>query len=304
MPAKLAARPRISDIGRSSIARNFRVPLRFPPSSLFNSNFSSVVTASNENWPVSALSFSPTDTRSGVWIGRQEAALRLEEPLRQQSEGSDSVRQPGRQAERIDLVAAVKHRVGKARATQEHSDDRPLPAAVAKRDEFARHGVRREVRAGELDQPFERLDRVAPRAEIERDQVGLAARQHRNRRRLALKIAAVVNFGQRGLHSAVAAVDRQHLRPDAGDDLHRLADLVRVLDLVMEDVRVIRAIFADARQLGEIACRFRVGKQGDTRARSPPEYGRRPAPRAHFSVAVTVSSVAGDFTINSRDHSL
>ena len=94
---------------------------------------------------------------------------------------------------------------------------RSLAVAVAQRDQLARDGVRLEVGPGELDQPLERRDRVAARAKVERDEVGLAARQHRDRRRLVAEMAAVVKLGQRRLDGAVAAVDRQHLRPDPGD---------------------------------------------------------------------------------------
>ena len=48
--------------------------------------------------------------------------------------------------ERIDLVAAVEHRVGKARAAEEHADHRPvLAVAVAQRDQLARDGVAAQV---------------------------------------------------------------------------------------------------------------------------------------------------------------
>ena len=69
------------------------------------------------------------------------------------------------------------------------------------------------------------------------------------------------------LDRAVTAVDRKHLRADPGDYLHRFADLRSLLDLVMEDVGVIGAILADARQLREVARRFRIGQQSDARPR-------------------------------------
>ena len=49
-----------------------------------------------------------------------------------------------RQTERIDLFAAVEHRIGKAGAAQEHADHRPAFAvAVPERDQLARHRVER-----------------------------------------------------------------------------------------------------------------------------------------------------------------
>ena len=105
---------------------------------------------------------------------------------------------------------------------------------------------------------------------------------------LVAEMPAIVELGQRRLDRAVAAVDGQHLRPHAGDDLHRLADLARVLDLIVEDVRVVGAIFADARQLREIAGRFGVGQQGDARPRCRGP-ARPPAPRARLSRGVPSS---------------
>ena len=123
-----------------------------------------------------------------------------------------------------------------------------------------------EVGLGQRDQPLERVDRVAARAEVQRDEVGLAARKHRDRRRLVAEMAAIVKLGQRRLDRPVAAVDDQHLGPHLRDGPHRLADLVGVLDLIVEDVRVVGAIFADARQLRDIAGRLGIGQQGDPRA--------------------------------------
>ena len=74
-------------------------------------------------------------------------------------------------------------------------------------------------------------------------------------------MAAVIEFGQRRLDRAVAAVDDQHLGPHPRDGPHRLADLAGVLDLIVEDVGMLGTISADARQLGEIAGRLGIGQQ-------------------------------------------
>ena len=170
-------------------------------------------------------------------------------------------------AERINFVPAIKHGLGKARTAKEHSDHRPvLGTGATKRDQFPRHGIGFEiVGPRERDQPFERLDRIAFRAEVERDEVGLAAWKHRDGGRLLSEMAAIVELGERGLHGSVTTVQDEHLRPDSRDDSHRLADLARFFDLVVEDVGVAVAIFADSRQLSDVARRFRVGQQSDAR---------------------------------------
>ena len=66
------------------------------------------------------------------------------------------------------------------------------------------------------------------------------------------EMAAIVEFGKRRLDCAVPAVDRQHRRLDPGDCPHRIADLAGLFDLVMEDVGMLRAEGADARQLRDI----------------------------------------------------
>jgi hypothetical protein len=60
-----------------------------------------------------------------------------------------------------------------------------------------------------------------------------------------------------------------------------------MLDLIMEDVRMIGAIFADSRQLREITRRLRVGQQGDARAR-------------HHDATRNATNTRSDFTMNSR----
>ena len=52
----------------------------------------------------------------------------------------------------------------------------------------------------------------------------------------------------------------------AGDRPQRFADLVRVLDLIVEDVGVPVAIGADARQLGDVPGRAGVRNQRDAGA--------------------------------------
>src|SRR5918993_4625772 len=102
-------------------------------------------------------------------------------------------------SQRIDLVAAVEHRVGKAGAAQEHANDRPRRWIGTKSDELAGHNVRAEVRLGKRHQPVERRNGVALRAKVERDEVRLAVRQHRDRRRTVFEMAAVMDFGKRFL---------------------------------------------------------------------------------------------------------
>ena len=63
-------------------------------------------------------------------------------------------------------------------------------------------------------------------AEVERNQVGLAVRQHGHRRAIVAEVAAVDQLGQCRLHRSVAAVDDQQLRPDQRDRAERVADLV------------------------------------------------------------------------------
>src|SRR4051812_24998537 len=94
-------------------------------------------------------------------IGRQEASLDAEEQLHQERHRRKYVGETVGQTERINLVPAIKHRVGEARAAEEHADDRPLlPVAMAERDQLAVDGVELEVGPGELDQSLERLDRI------------------------------------------------------------------------------------------------------------------------------------------------
>ena len=93
------------------------------------------------------------------------------------------------------------------------------------------------------------------------------------------EMAAIVELGQRRLDGAVAAVDDQHLGLDPGDRPHRLADLVGVLDLIMEDVGMLGAKGADPRQLGEVARRLGIADSRAIRGRvisCPPARRDRP----------------------------
>ncbi len=57
--------------------------------------------------------------------------------------------------------------------------------------------MRVEVGAGDPHDFLERGDRVALRAKVERDEIGLAIGQHRDRRRRSVEIGSRVKLGQR-----------------------------------------------------------------------------------------------------------
>src|SRR3546814_12005140 len=80
----------------------------------------------------------------------------------------------------------------------------------------------------QLDDALERLDRIALGTEIERDQIGLAVRQHRDRRRRTAELAARIEFGQRRLHLAVVDVDRDDASRDQSDSSDSLAEHIRM----------------------------------------------------------------------------
>ena len=132
----------------------------------------------------------------------------------------------------------------------------------------------------DFDHPFERDDRIARRAEIERDQIGLTVGQHRHRRRRAVEMIAVIELGQQRLHRAVAAIDDQHLRPDAGEGLQRRFDLVDAFDFVMKQLGMRGAEAADTRQLRAITRRAWIGQQRD------------PDHPCHFSAVATGLTLA------------
>ena len=84
-----------------------------------------------------------------------------------------------------------------------------------------------------------------------------------------VEMSAIVDLGQRRLDRPVTAIDDEHLGPDAGDGPQRVADLVGMLDLIVEDVGMVRAKVADARKLRDIPRRLGVRQQGDPWARHP-----------------------------------
>ena len=170
------------------------------------------------------------------------------------------------QAERIDALAAIEHDVGEAGSAQEHADDRRDPAFPARQgNQFPRDQVRSKIGAGDFQQLLKRHDRIALDAKVQRNEIGLAARQHRHRRRPVHEMPAVVKLGQRRLDRAVAAIDGEHGRRNPRDRPHRLADLVGALHLIVENVGMLGAKGADPRQLGKVARRLGIAEQGDPR---------------------------------------
>ncbi len=107
--------------------------------------------------------------------------------------------------------------------------------------------MRRKVVLGQGEQPLQRDHGIAGGTKVERDEVGLATRKHRDRGRSCAEVATVIQFGERRLDGAVAAVDDQQLGLDPRDRRHRLADLMGALDLIMKDVDVLGAKGADPR---------------------------------------------------------
>jgi hypothetical protein len=186
-------------------------------------------------------------------IRRKEARLEPQEQSHQQRDGSQSVTDPIGKPERINLVAAVEHDVGKTCTAEKHADHRSLLAAAPEGDQLARDQVRREVGLGEGQQLAERGDRVAVGTEIQRNKIRLPARQDRDGRRALAEMAAVVQLRQCRLDGAVAAVDHQHLGAHPGNGLQGFADLVGALHLIVKDVWV----------LGDITRRARIRKQRD-----------------------------------------
>ena len=71
----------------------------------------------------------------------------------------------------------------------------------------------------------------------------------------------------RRLNGPVAAVDDQQLGADARDCAQSVADLLGPLDLIVEDIRMVGAIVADARELRDVPRRLGVGEQSDAGAR-------------------------------------
>ncbi len=164
-------------------------------------------------------------------------------------------------AQRIDFLAAVQDDLGEPRPAHEHAEHRTPVLAIGQRDQLAHHDMAFQVVARDLDDPVERRQRLAACTEVERDQVGLAVGQHRDRGRRLAEMAAMIELGQRRLHRAVTAVDHEHARLDQRDGAQRVSNLVDLFDLVMEDVRVARAIIAHRRQHCLVAGRARIGNE-------------------------------------------
>src|SRR3546814_8489499 len=81
-------------------------------------------------------------------------------------------------------------------------------------------------------------------------------------------MTARIKFGERRLDRAVAAVDDDDARGHHRHRADRFADLVDVLDLIVKDVGVRRAIFANPRQQGTVARRTWIRKERNTGHRS------------------------------------
>ena len=202
-------------------------------------------------------------------FGRQEARLQPQEHPGKQGNRRQRMAEAVRQAERINLVAAVEHRVGKAGAAEEHADHRPRSpdsqrSAISSRATMC--GLRSDWASATNRSSASIGSPCAPRSSAMR--LVLPFGSTATGGGLVAEMAAIVDLGQRRLDGAVAAVDDQHLGPDARDGPQRVADLLGALDLIMEDVGMVGAIVADARQLRDIARRLGVRQQGDPRARS------------------------------------
>jgi hypothetical protein len=154
-----------------------------------------------------------------------------------------------------------------------------IPVSPARqRDQLAGHQVRNQVGPGDIDQALQCLDRITHGAKVQGDEVGLATGQHGDRRCLVAEMAAIVDFSQHRLDRAVAAIDGEHGGTDAGDGPHRLADLVGAFDFVVEDIGMIGAKGADARELGKVARRLRIADQCDPGPRHQPATELTPRP--------------------------
>ena len=213
-----------------------------------------------------AFELALTDQRHGhiFGLGRQAAAADPEDDREQPEDRRKEMRNPVRQAERIDAVAAIEHHVGQIGTAEEHAEHRPRFAAAVERDQLAfDHMILKPAARDEFEHALQRLDRIALGAKIERDEVGLAVGKHRDRRRRAAEMVARINFGQRGLDGAVAAVDHDDARADHRHGANGLFDLIDVLDLIMKDVGVRRAIFANPRQQRAVARGAWIRKERD-----------------------------------------
>ena len=186
--------------------------------------------------------------------------------------------QPIRQPERVDFIAAEQDVVGKSGPTEEHTEDGSFRSAVGQRNQLARHNMRTHVLRDDLQYLLQRRNRMTDRAKVERNQIGLAVREHgdrwRNRADFAAIMAALIEFSERGLHRAVAAVDHQHsgLHPGNGAKRHR--HFRHILHLIVEDIGMGGDKVPHARQHRPIAGRTRIGQQRD-QGHGVPISGRR-----------------------------
>jgi hypothetical protein len=129
---------------------------------------------------------------------------------------------------------------------------------MGERDELTADDMRHQIGPGEFKDPLQRSNRITLRAEIQRDQIGLAVGQHGDGRRVVAEMATLVQFGQRRLDRAVAAVDDQHLGLDPGNGAQRLADLIDMLHFIMEDVAMLGAKAPHPRKQRSVSGRPRV----------------------------------------------
>ena len=104
--------------------------------------------------------------------------------------GRDGVDAQGRRAHGAHHLEGHAQQALIGATAQEHAEHGAIAAAV-ERDQLPFNDMILEPTIRhEFDDALERLDRIAFGAEIERDQVGLAVRQHRDRRRRTAKMAA------------------------------------------------------------------------------------------------------------------
>ena len=201
---------------------------------------------------------------------RQIAAANAKQHREKQRKRREHMADPVRQAERIDLVAAIKDRVGQPGPAEEHAERRPAASdAVGQRDQLARDDMIGQIRFAELDDPLQRDERITHRAQIKRDQIGLAVGKHGNRRWVIAKMATMIEFGQRSLNRTVPAIDDENLRLYARDGAQRLANLADLFHLIVKDIRTPRAETAHAREQRPVAGRPGIGKKRDAAHDSP-----------------------------------
>ena len=232
------------------------------------------------------------------------------------------MRQPVGQAERIDVVRGsrasyrrARRRPGTCRAPAARRPCRPTRRSARAR----RCAGAMSVRASSSTRSSAD-DRIAARAEILGDEVGLAVGQHRHRRRrLPQKWPPWWSSVSAAWTVPSPPLRTMTLRPDPGDGAHRLGDLADLLHLIVEDVLLVRAKAPHPRQLADVAGRPRVGEerdeghrlgggpdakavtveQGDVHARHAaadverhPVVGRAQADQAHARVAREAAAVA------------